>query len=132
MPLDVRAAGVSKSVVATVIMMLVEDGAIALDDAAADHLPASTIQGVPNGQTVTIRHLLNHTSGIPDAIRDPGYAMDYFNDPHTYWSDQETIAWTQTQAPLPAPSRGIWTSTVTARPSTPATSTTATTRHRAL
>lgn len=51
---------ITKSFTAIATMMLVEDGKILLDDPVAKHLPGIS----PAGRSVTIRQLLNHTSGI--------------------------------------------------------------------
>jgi D-alanyl-D-alanine carboxypeptidase len=56
-------ASIGKVFTATGIMMLVEAGKLSLDDRILRHLPQ-----VPSAwKDVTIRHLLTHTSGIPDA-----------------------------------------------------------------
>jgi D-alanyl-D-alanine carboxypeptidase len=57
-----RIGSVSKQFIATAIMMLVEEGKIGLDDPVGKYL-----DGTPGGwKKITIRHLLTHTSGIPD------------------------------------------------------------------
>ena len=54
----------SKQFLATAILLLVEDGKVSLDDDVRKYLPE-----VPDyGQTITIRHLLTHTSGLRDYI----------------------------------------------------------------
>ncbi len=51
---------ITKSFTAIATMMLVEDGKISLDDPISKHLSGIS----PAGSAVTIRQLLNHTSGI--------------------------------------------------------------------
>ena len=54
-------ASVTKPFTATAILMLRDRGKLKLDDSISKHLP-----GVPrNCRQITIRHLLQHTSGIP-------------------------------------------------------------------
>lgn len=60
-----RIGSISKLVTATGIMKLVEDGQLDLDAPAASVLPAS-FAGAKLGPQITVRRLLNHTSGIPD------------------------------------------------------------------
>ncbi len=55
-----RIASVTKQFTAMLIMQLVEAGAISLDDELTAYIPEFPTQG----NTVTIRHLLTHTSGI--------------------------------------------------------------------
>jgi CubicO group peptidase (beta-lactamase class C family) len=53
---------VSKQFTAAAVVLLAQDGKLALDDDVRTHWPA-----FPDfGRTVTIRHLLNHTSGVRD------------------------------------------------------------------
>ena len=54
----------SKQIVATAIVLLAQDGALALDDDVRKHLPEMPDYGTP----ITIRHLLTHTSGLRDYI----------------------------------------------------------------
>jgi len=58
-------ASITKPVTATAIMMLVERGQLALDDRVADYVPAFAANGK---RDVLIRHLLTHTSGLPDML----------------------------------------------------------------
>lgn len=54
-------ASVTKQFTAAAIMQLVGDGKLSLSDSIADHLP-----DVPdNCHSITVEHLLRHTSGIP-------------------------------------------------------------------
>ncbi|NEU65336.1 beta-lactamase family protein [Spirosoma agri] len=59
-------ASVSKQFTAMTIMMLKQDGKLAYDDLIETYIPGLPYPGI------TIRHLLNHTSGLPDyqAIMD--------------------------------------------------------------
>lgn len=57
-----RLASLTKQFTAMTIMLLVRDGKLQYDDPVRDLLPALPA----SASHVTIRHLLNHTSGIPD------------------------------------------------------------------
>lgn len=61
-------ASVGKAFTAVVVLQLAEEGRLSLGD------PISTwVNGVPNGDAVTIRHLLNHTSGLFSANEDRAF-----------------------------------------------------------
>ncbi len=62
-----RIASLSKQFTATAILILVERGAVCLDDNIKEYLP--NYPG--HEQPITIRHLLTHTSGIPDTYANP-------------------------------------------------------------
>jgi CubicO group peptidase (beta-lactamase class C family) len=53
----------SKTFTATALMALVDHGALTLKDRVIDHLPAFRLQDEEVAATVTVGHLLNHTSG---------------------------------------------------------------------
>ena len=54
-------ASATKQFTAAAVMRLVQEGRLGLDDSIAKHLP-----GVPDDcRAITVRHLLQHTSGIP-------------------------------------------------------------------
>jgi CubicO group peptidase (beta-lactamase class C family) len=59
-----EAASISKQFTAMSIMLLAERGRLSLDDEVRKHLPEMRDYGSP----LTIRHLLNHTSGLRDAF----------------------------------------------------------------
>lgn len=62
----------SKAITATAVMTLVEAGRIELDAPMQRYLPGLTFDD-PDMQSVTVRHLLNQTSGLPsDAPRASG------------------------------------------------------------
>ena len=57
-----RLASVTKQLTAAVVMLLVRDGQLRFEDTLPDALP-----GFPDfARNLTIRHLLTHTSGLPD------------------------------------------------------------------
>lgn len=64
-----RVASVSKSFTALAVMTLVEAGRIALDEPVARRLPGFTMAD-PRHERVTVRHLLNQTSGFSDTTID--------------------------------------------------------------
>src|SRR4051812_17583019 len=69
-----RIASLTKNYTATVVLQLVAEGRLDLDDTVEQRLPGV----VPNGSGITIRQLLNHTSGLFDDERDPEILKPYF------------------------------------------------------
>ncbi|MEV1119722.1 serine hydrolase domain-containing protein [Actinosynnema sp. NPDC049800] len=63
-----RAGSVTKTVVATAVLQLVGEGRVGLDDRIQDRLPGL----LPYTEPITVRHLLQHTSGIPFTERWAG------------------------------------------------------------
>ena len=62
-----RIASMTKSFVATALMMLVEEGRLSLDDPVTKHLPDAP----PAWRGITVRHLVTHTSGLADVWEMP-------------------------------------------------------------
>jgi len=75
-----RVGSISKPFVATMILQLVDDGAIDLDDPLGTYLP-----DVPLGADITIRQLLSHQSGLPNYTDDPAFLPAVLSDyTHSY------------------------------------------------
>ena len=69
-------ASVTKPFTATAIMMLVEDGKLALDDK-----PGKYYLGFPKSwENVTVRSLLNHTSGLKNYLEIPDFIKGIRDD----------------------------------------------------
>ena len=59
----------TKIVTAIAVLQLSERGRLDLDASVADYLPWFDVQyGSGGGAAVTVRHLLNHSSGLPDPM----------------------------------------------------------------
>lgn len=58
---------VSKPMTAFAILQLVDDGRVGLDDPVIEHLPEFTLAD-DRLSDITIRHLLSHTSGLPNPV----------------------------------------------------------------
>lgn len=72
---------VAKTYMATAILLLYEDGKINLDEKIANYLPKSTLEDIANANEVTVRMLLNHTSGIAEYNDIPKYVTYLLQHP---------------------------------------------------
>jgi len=72
-----QSGSVGKQFTATLVMLLVEEGKLALDDRLAEHIPDA-----PDAwRDITVRHLLTHTSGLSNAVYDKiDLRRDYTED----------------------------------------------------
>ena len=66
-----RVGSISKTFLATCVLKLADQNTLSLDDTIGKWLSASLVSVIPYGSHITIRHLLNHTSGMADAVDDP-------------------------------------------------------------
>jgi len=87
---------IAKTFVATVVLQLMEEDVIDLDASIDTYLPEDLPVVIPNGEQITVRMLLNHTSGIPEWLTE-NVIMQIANDPSTVWGTEEllTLAFAQ-------------------------------------
>lgn len=79
-----RAGSIMKPFVAVVILQLVEEGKLSLDDRLPTVLPKRVTARFPNARLITLRMLLNHTSGIPN-YTGPAFDHEVLAHPHRRW-----------------------------------------------
>ena len=94
-----RVGSITKSFVATLILGLVADGRLSLDDTVERWLPGR----VPNGNQITVRQLLNHTSGLFNYTDDFASFEPYLTDRGFVWSPFELLAIALGHPPVFAP-----------------------------
>lgn len=82
-----RIGSVTKTFVATVVLQLVAEGRVDLGDTVDDWLPGL----VPDGEEITVKQLLAHTSGLYDYVEDPRVFAPYEQDPRHAWSPRELV-----------------------------------------
>ena len=82
-----RIASITKPFVATVVLQLAEEGRLRLDDRLARYLPA-----FPGGDRISLRQLLNHTSGVPDFERADHFGETLLADRQRRWRTDEILA----------------------------------------
>ena len=68
-----RGASITKTFVATVLLQLEAEGSLSLDDTVGRWLPGLVQGNGYDGSRITLRQLLNHTSGIAEYTEDPAF-----------------------------------------------------------
>ncbi len=77
---------ITKMELGVAIMRLQEKGILSLDDPIRNYISADILDKIENcDQPLTIRNLMNHTSGIYDIIEDQGFYLQVLNDPGKHW-----------------------------------------------
>jgi D-alanyl-D-alanine carboxypeptidase len=71
-----RIGSATKAFTATVVLHLAGEGRLSLDDTVERWLPGLVRSSHNDGRTITVRHLLNQTSGLFNYVRDPGFAAN--------------------------------------------------------
>nr|WSY57387.1 beta-lactamase family protein [Streptomyces sp. NBC_00886] len=101
-----RMASTSKTLVATVVLQLEAEGRLSLDDTVDKWLPG-VVQGNGNdGSRITVRQLLQHTSGIHDDL--PGYTTptEYYQQRYDVYGPEQLVARAMAHAPDFPPGAG--------------------------
>jgi D-alanyl-D-alanine carboxypeptidase len=75
---------ITKTYTAALVLRLAAAGTLALDDPLTRWLP-----DFPASSGVTLRHLLNHTSGIHNLTDDPRYIPALIQNPARHWTARE-------------------------------------------
>jgi len=99
-----RIASVTKTFVATTVLLLAEDGRLDLDAPIATLLPQRTAE-LPHADTITTRQLLNHTSGVYNFLDVP-LVLDLFSRPDRTWSVEACYEHALDSEPELAPGEG--------------------------
>jgi len=82
---------VSKSFIAVEILQLKEQGKIVLDDPLNKYLPLRYARYIKDAEKITVRMLLNHTSGIPEYNHNPDFISRVVLHPLSDFSSEECL-----------------------------------------
>ncbi|MGV9776919.1 serine hydrolase domain-containing protein [Streptosporangium sp. NPDC003464] len=96
---EFRMGSNTKTMTATLVLQLVAEGKLALTDPVERWLPGK----VPNGKAITLRMLLNHTSGLFDYTEDAALRPSILGKDRRRWTPAELLAVGVKHDPLFAP-----------------------------
>lgn len=82
-----RIASNTKTMTAALIMLLAQEGKLALDDAVSKYVP-----GVPNGDDISLAELLEMRSGLYNYTDAPEVAASIDRDPARVWLPADVLA----------------------------------------
>lgn len=97
-PCHVQKLGsITKMMMGVMVMKLWEEGKVNLDDKVSKWLDAKTIEGIANADQVTLRNLMQHTTGIYDIIRNSDFYLAVLHNPNKHWTANEMLAYVRNQ-----------------------------------
>ncbi|WP_448561652.1 serine hydrolase domain-containing protein [Trichothermofontia sp.] len=94
-----RLGSLTKPFVAVVVLQLFHEGRLGLDDRLHQWLPPDLIQSLPQGDRLTVRQLLSHTSGLADVRDSPAFEAQLQAQPYHPWTLEEILRYAVAQAP---------------------------------
>lgn len=96
-----RIGSLTKTFTVTGVLQLVDEGKVRLDD------PISTyVEGVPNGEQITIRQLAQMQSGLAD-YTSAEFDKAVFADPYAEFTPQQLLAYAFAQPTTSSPGKGF-------------------------
>ena len=95
-----RIASNTKTMTAAAIVLLAQNGKLRFDDPVSKY-----VQGVPNGDDITISELLKMRSGLYNYTSAPELAESLDHDPAKVWTPEELLAIAFKRPPVSAPGK---------------------------
>lgn len=92
-----RIGSISKSFTATLVLILCDEGELHLNNKLSSYYP-----GFPDAENISIKHLLNHTSGIVSWDENEEIRMEIFNGTGN-WTIDKLIEWAEQEDLLAEP-----------------------------
>ncbi|MGW2230299.1 serine hydrolase domain-containing protein [Streptomyces formicae] len=91
-----RVGSITKTFVATVLLQLQAEGRIDLDDTVGKWLPGVVEGNGHDGDAITVRQILNHTSGIFDYSTDEEFSRkvfskEFFQHRYDTWTPEQLV-----------------------------------------
>ncbi|BAH48489.1 serine hydrolase domain-containing protein [Rhodococcus opacus] len=81
-----RIGSITKTFTTTLILQLVQEGKVGLDDPVSRY-----VEGVPNGDRITLRMLGTMTAGLSEYLANPDFRNRFFEDPMRVWTPSELL-----------------------------------------
>ncbi|MDH5717945.1 MAG: beta-lactamase family protein [Spirochaetia bacterium] len=86
-----RIGSITKTYTAVMILRLSELGIVNLDDSITKYLPGRITDEIAHASVITIRQLLNHTSGIYSYTDILSFGLDLLNNPYQLNSEEDLL-----------------------------------------
>ncbi|MEP6597604.1 MAG: serine hydrolase domain-containing protein [Ginsengibacter sp.] len=88
---ELMIASITKMFVAVVTLKLQEEGKLDIDKPIISFRCGNIFKNVPNAEKITIRNLLNHTSGLPDFIKSNRFVTNLLDHPTNNWKREDLL-----------------------------------------
>jgi D-alanyl-D-alanine carboxypeptidase len=86
-----KAASITKLLVGTLFFKLQEEGKININDPISDYIDGDILEKIDGTEGMTIKNLMNHTTGIFDVITSSSFYLAVLNNPNKTWTQEELL-----------------------------------------
>lgn len=87
-----KICSITKLMMGVTIMRLQEMGMLSINDPVNKYISSKVLSKIENGEEpLTIKNLMNHTSGIYDVINDQGFYLQVLNNPSKHWTQEDLL-----------------------------------------
>lgn len=86
-----KAASITKFLVGTLFFKLQEEGKININDLVSKYIDESILEKIDKADGITIKQLMNHTTGIFDVITSSDFYLAVLNNPNKNWTQEELL-----------------------------------------
>lgn len=94
-------ASIGKTYVAGMAVSLILDGKLSLDDKVAEHLGENEwYDKIPNGEDITVAHLMRHQSGLPRYVFARQVWTDALDNPDMEWETGSQLEYIYDRKPV--------------------------------
>lgn len=97
-----RVGSITKTFIATLALMLRAEDELSLEDPVSKY-----VDGIPGGDGITLREILNHTSGLHDYTENEDFARAAAADPTRAWTPRQLIDYGAAKPPYFKPGQGF-------------------------
>lgn len=95
------AGSIGKTFVAAAFLQVAKEKGIGLDDKVSKYLgDRPWFKELPNAESLTLRSLMNHTSGIPEHVQSEAFTATVEKDPYKVWKFEDLLVVTRKAKPL--------------------------------
>lgn len=101
-----KLGSITKMMVGTLVWQLIQDGTLGIDEPMSKYLP-EVANRITNGNEITLKMLINHTSGVYDVAGDIGYNLAVINDYTKSWTAEEILNFIENKTPTNAPGEAV-------------------------
>ncbi|WP_233270480.1 serine hydrolase domain-containing protein [Chachezhania sediminis] len=90
-----RIGSVTKTFTGTLILQLAQAGKLSLDDTIGQY-----VDGIPNGDVITLRQLASMTSGVQSYTKVDAWLDIFFEYPLRSWTPEQLVAFGVSESPI--------------------------------